>query len=230
VFELPNTLLHSLSGPLALANGTFQSNVPNGVGAVAFLFQELNLISSLSDRNLFVIKNGDGTSLAALDGTGQWIVAGQTASQAAQGFTIAGSLILSAPATTNLQYKSFIASAATAIAHRLDTNGAYATAGSKLLSIQNNAVEKYFYDFNGKPNAPTGGAADVVGTLTLNGATAVTVNTTAVAAASKIIMSRHTISGATPGNFSVTNITAGTSFAVTGVAGDTSTVDWMLIN
>jgi hypothetical protein len=86
---------------------------------------------------------------------------------------------------------------------------------------------------SGKLNVPAviGLAAGnaIAGRLTLNGATAVTVSTTAVTANSLIFLSRNQ-TGGTAGFFQVTAQTAGTSFQVTGVALDTSTVNWLIIN
>jgi hypothetical protein len=81
--------------------------------------------------------------------------------------------------------------------------------------------------FSSTANPVVGGSA-VVGTLTLAGATPVVVNTTAVATTSKVFLSRNTLGG-TMANFSITAQIAG-SFSVTGTAGDTSTVNWLVIN
>jgi hypothetical protein len=67
-----------------------------------------------------------------------------------------------------------------------------------------------------------------MGTCVLNGATPVTVSTTAVTASSRVFLSTQS-PGGTPGHFWVSAKTAGTSFAVTGTAGDTSTLAWLLI-
>jgi hypothetical protein len=75
---------------------------------------------------------------------------------------------------------------------------------------------------------PVVGGSAVVGTLTLAGATPVVVNTTAVATTSKIFLSRNT-NGGTPANFAISAQSAG-SFSVTGTAGDTSTVNWLVVN
>jgi hypothetical protein len=75
---------------------------------------------------------------------------------------------------------------------------------------------------------PVVGGSAVVGTLTLAGATPVVVNTTAVATTSKIFLSRNT-NGGTPANFAISAQTAN-SFSVTGTAGDTSTVNWLVVN
>ena len=75
---------------------------------------------------------------------------------------------------------------------------------------------------------PVVGGSAVVGTLTLAGATPVVVNTTGVVTTSKIFLSRNT-NGGTPANFSITAQSAG-SFSVTGTAGDTSTVNWLVVN
>lgn len=75
---------------------------------------------------------------------------------------------------------------------------------------------------------PVVGGSAVVGTLTLAGAVAVVVNTTAVATTSKIFLSRNTSVG-TAANFSITAQSAGT-FSVTGTVGDTSTVNWLVVN
>lgn len=74
-----------------------------------------------------------------------------------------------------------------------------------------------------------GGAADTAGTATLVAGT-VTVSTTAVTASSKIFLSRNT-PGGVQGNLSQGTIVAGTSFVINSAnAGDTSTVNWFLVN
>lgn len=82
---------------------------------------------------------------------------------------------------------------------------------------------------SGKLNVPATGANAIAGTLTLTNAVAVVVSTTAVTASSLIFLSRRTLGG-TMGHFSITATSAGASFSVTGSAGDTSTVNWLIIN
>lgn len=72
------------------------------------------------------------------------------------------------------------------------------------------------------------GANATMGTLTLNGATPVVVSTTAVTANSRIFLTTQLVAG-TPATYGVTARSAGTSFSVTGVALDTSTVGWLLV-
>lgn len=72
------------------------------------------------------------------------------------------------------------------------------------------------------------GANACMGTLTLNGATPVVVNTTAVTANSRIFLTTNA-PGGVPAFYWVSARTAGTSFSVTGTAGDTSTVAWMIV-
>lgn len=67
-----------------------------------------------------------------------------------------------------------------------------------------------------------------IGTLTLNGATPVVVSTTAVTAASAIFLTVKTVGG-TPAFSWVSARTAGTSFSVTGTAGDTSVLNWHIV-
>ncbi|WP_456318830.1 hypothetical protein [Actinacidiphila oryziradicis] len=73
-----------------------------------------------------------------------------------------------------------------------------------------------------------------MGTLTLNGATAVTVTTTTTAAttattASRIFLTVQAPGGTPSGVAYVAGRTAGTSFTVKGAAGDTSTVAWLIV-
>ncbi|XUL88590.1 glycosyl hydrolase family 28-related protein [Streptomyces galilaeus] len=68
-----------------------------------------------------------------------------------------------------------------------------------------------------------------MGTLTLNGATAVTVATTAVTTTSRVFLTVQTPGGTPAGIAYVSARTAGTSFSVRGVAGDTSTVAWLIV-
>lgn len=67
-----------------------------------------------------------------------------------------------------------------------------------------------------------------MGTLTLNGATPVVVANTSVTASTRIFLTANA-PGGTPGHFWVSARTAGTSFSVTGTAGDTSTVAYLLV-
>lgn len=66
------------------------------------------------------------------------------------------------------------------------------------------------------------------GTLTLNGATPVVVSTTSVTANSRIYLTTNTVGG-TPAFCWISARTAATSFSVTGVALDTSTVAWLIV-
>lgn len=71
------------------------------------------------------------------------------------------------------------------------------------------------------------GANARMGTLTLNGSTPVVVNNTSVTASSRIFLTTN-VPGGTPGFYWISARTAGSSFSVTGTAGDTSTVAWMI--
>lgn len=73
------------------------------------------------------------------------------------------------------------------------------------------------------------GVNATMGTLVLTGATPVTVNTTAVTATSRIFLT-HNVVGGTPAFCWVSGRVAATSFAVTGVALDTSTIAWLIVN
>jgi hypothetical protein len=68
-----------------------------------------------------------------------------------------------------------------------------------------------------------------MGTLTLNGATEVTVNTTAVSATSRIFLTVQAPGGTPAGVAYVSSRVAGTSFGVKGIALDTSTVAWLIV-
>lgn len=67
------------------------------------------------------------------------------------------------------------------------------------------------------------------GTFTANGATAVTVTTAAASTTMIVVMSARTIGGTPAGAPYVSAITAGTSFQVKAVAGDTSVYNWAII-
>jgi hypothetical protein len=67
-----------------------------------------------------------------------------------------------------------------------------------------------------------------MGTVTLNGTTAVTVSTTAVTSTSRIFLGFVTPAG-TPGAPYVSAKTVGTSFQVKSVAGDTSLIAWWIV-
>lgn len=76
-------------------------------------------------------------------------------------------------------------------------------------------------------NVKTGSNARI-GTLTLTGATPVVVSTTAVTADSAIFLTVKTVGG-TPAFSWVSARSAGTSFSVTGTAGDTSVLNWFIV-
>lgn len=67
-----------------------------------------------------------------------------------------------------------------------------------------------------------------MGTLVLTGATPVVVANTSITATTRVFLTANT-PGGTPGHFWVSARTAGTSFSVTGTAGDTSTVAYLLV-
>lgn len=72
------------------------------------------------------------------------------------------------------------------------------------------------------------GANARMGTLVLTGATPVVVANTSVTANTRIFLTANA-PGGTPGHFWVSARSAGTSFSVTGTAGDTSTVAYLLV-
>jgi hypothetical protein len=67
-----------------------------------------------------------------------------------------------------------------------------------------------------------------MGTLTLTGATPVVVANTSVTANTRIFLTANA-PGGTPGHFWVSARSAGVSFSVTGTAGDTSTLAYLLV-
>jgi hypothetical protein len=67
-----------------------------------------------------------------------------------------------------------------------------------------------------------------MGTLTLNGATPVVVANASITANTRIFLTANA-PGGTPGHFWVSARSAGVSFSVTGTAGDTSTVAYLLV-
>lgn len=72
------------------------------------------------------------------------------------------------------------------------------------------------------------GSNATMGTATCNGATPVTVSTTAVTANSRIFITINTVGG-TPALVWVSSRSAGVSFAITSVAGNTSVVAWLIV-
>lgn len=75
----------------------------------------------------------------------------------------------------------------------------------------------------------SGSTNATVGTATLNGTTGVVVATTMVTASSIIMLTQQSPGGTQSGIAYVTARTAGTSFTIASVAGDTSTVGWQII-
>lgn len=67
-----------------------------------------------------------------------------------------------------------------------------------------------------------------MGTLVLTGATPVVVANTSVTATTRIFLTAN-VTGGTPGHFWVSARSAATSFSVTGTAGDTSTLAYLLV-
>jgi hypothetical protein len=103
------------------------------------------------------------------------------------------------------------------------TGGVTATAGDITATDGNVIVSAAGKGLNVK----TGSNARI-GTLTLNGATPVVTNTTAVTADSAIFLTVKT-PGGTPAFYWVSARSAGTSFSVTGTAGDTSVLNWFIV-
>ncbi len=66
------------------------------------------------------------------------------------------------------------------------------------------------------------------GTVTLNGATAVTVANTAVTSSSDINFTLKTVGGTVGASPTIQTITPGTGFTVSGTAGDTSIYNYMI--
>lgn len=83
-------------------------------------------------------------------------------------------------------------------------------------------------DPNGKLGMISTGSSPTSGTLTANGTTGVTVSTTAVTANSLIFLEIQ-VPGGTPGTPYIFSRSAGTSFTVKSLVGDTSTVGWFII-
>lgn len=252
--------IKSVAGPFTVQNGVIQAGSPNTLllqntvadGATA-IGTNINSVNNLANATakLLSIQNA-GVEKLNLNANGNLITLGGLGiggnspgglGLQASGSTLqinSGGLIQLRNSNNGTNFfqggvagvtsiTSDVADGAAAVSVSIDSVNAFANATAKILSVRTGGVEKRAIDLNGKDIIPTAGGAAIVGTLTLNGATAVVVSTTAVTANSKIFLSRHTLGG-TMAHFSVTNITAGTSFAVTGVAGDTSTVDWMLVN
>jgi hypothetical protein len=68
-----------------------------------------------------------------------------------------------------------------------------------------------------------------MGRIALNGATEVTVSTTAVTANSNIFITANVVGGTPLGVAYVSSRSAGVSFGIKGAATDTSTVAWLLV-
>lgn len=71
--------------------------------------------------------------------------------------------------------------------------------------------------------------ATMHGTVTLNGATQVTVSNTAITAGSVIVFTLKTVGGTVGAAPVVDTITAGTGFTVKGTAGDTSVYNYRVL-
>lgn len=75
-----------------------------------------------------------------------------------------------------------------------------------------------------------GGAAATSGTFVCNGASNVTITTTAASANMVLLIGLNTVGGTVGNTPHITTISAGSSFTVAGTAGDTSTYNWAIIN
>lgn len=82
----------------------------------------------------------------------------------------------------------------------------------------------------GKGISVKSGTNAKAGTVTANGATAVTVATTAATANSIVNLSYKSGTQATTGTAWVSGLTAGTSFAIKSIAGDTAVYNWVIID
>lgn len=123
--------------------------------------------------------------------------------------SIGGDLAISGTTTSSGLLTAAAALACTGDATVTSGNGVLATAG-KGLTVKEGTNAR-------------------MGTGTLNGATEVTVNTTAVTASSRIFLSIEAPGGTPAGNIYVSARSAGTSFGVKGTALDTSTFAWMIV-
>jgi hypothetical protein len=114
----------------------------------------------------FAIQN-NGTDALKVDATGLTVAASSTftgtslfknASNSTAAFEIqnATNVALFGVDTSNSRIYSGIANGASAVGFTLNTSSAYSTAGAKLLSVQNNAVEKFSVDKDGNVNLASG--------------------------------------------------------------------------
>lgn len=113
-----------------------RSQVANGASAVAYNLDTVNNLTT-SGALLMRLRNAGVTKLS-VDKDGNTVVGNLTAA----------ALILSGLTTGPGTHLSTVADGASAAGHVLDTP-AYATAGAKLLSVRNNAVEKAYIDHEG---------------------------------------------------------------------------------
>lgn len=107
------------------------------------------------------------------------------------------------------------------------------TAGSTRLSISNAGVSTFSGDVKlgtaGNGLYVKEGTNATMGTGTLNGATEVTISTTKVTANSRIFLSIQSPAGTPAGAIYVSSRSAGVSFGVKGLALDTSTFAWLIV-
>lgn len=118
------------------------------------------------------------------------------------------------------------------------------TTGTPII-FSRSGVEQGRFDSSGNLQATTGnvvvntagktltvksGANAKAGTVTVNGATGVVVNTTAITANSVIEYGLKTVGGTPGGKPYESAVSVGTSFTVKATAGDTSTYNWVIID
>ena len=94
---------------------------------------------------------------------------------------------------------------------------------------KNQIVETGINTTTGQLSPVTRTVSKMLGTVTLNGATPVTVANTLITANSTVIFTLKTVGGTVGAVPAVQTITAGTGFTVAGTAGDTSIYNYLVI-
>lgn len=137
----------------------------DGASAVAVIVDNSHTLS-VGGAKVLSIRN-NGSEISYVDANGNFYANTLNSIQPANGLNFAGSSVMaldSNSSNSTLNIKSSIPNAG-GVALRINTQNALSTAGDKIVSFQNNSVEKAFIDKDGKGSFAAG---TVIGNMTYN--------------------------------------------------------------
>jgi hypothetical protein len=146
------SLYDELGGIKIHSSALYESSIPNSAVAIAHTLNSPSYVTA--GAKLLSVQN-NGVEQASIDRLGIIAAAGgfTTTANSYLGPITANSLVASAPSTLSLTSQK--ADGASAVGIVLNNSVTMATAGAKLLSIQNNGVEKAYVDKDGYLSAPS---------------------------------------------------------------------------